>query len=76
MRLMTRPNTTGRGWRRPGPQVRGDGDQVDRHNRHRYYGGHTPGIAFQGERVAVFPGELLVGERRTMSPRGAARWST
>ena len=35
----------------------------------------TPrGIAFQGERVEVFPGELLAGERRTMSPTGAARW--
>lgn len=35
----------------------------------------TPrGIAFQGERLEVFPGELLVGERRPMSSRGAARW--
>jgi hypothetical protein len=36
----------------------------------------TPrGIAFQGERLGVFRGELLVGERRTTS-RGAARWPT
>jgi hypothetical protein len=35
----------------------------------------TPGIAFQGERLEVFPGEVLVGERRTMSSRGSARWS-
>jgi hypothetical protein len=61
---------------RPGLQVRGDGDQVDHHDRHQYYGGHAPGIAFQDERLAVFPGELLVGERRTMSSGGAARWST
>jgi hypothetical protein len=39
----------------------------------RYYAVHAPGIAFQGERLEVFPGELLVGERRTMSSRGAAR---
>jgi hypothetical protein len=32
-----------------------------------------PGIAFQGERLEVFGGELLAG-RRTMSSRGAARW--
>jgi hypothetical protein len=56
-----------------GRQVRGDGDQVDHHDRHQYYGGHAPGIAFQGERLAVFPGELLVGERRTMSSGKAAR---
>jgi hypothetical protein len=55
-------------------RVRGDGDQVDHHDRHQYYGGHAPGIAFQGERLEVFPGELLVGERRTVSSRGAARW--
>ena len=61
---------------RPGLQARGDGDQVDHHDRHRCYGGHAPDIAFQGERLEVFPGELLVGERRTMSSRGAARWST
>ena len=59
---------------RPGLQVRGDGDQVDHHDRHQCYGGHAPGIAFQGERLAVFPGELLVGERRTMASTGAARW--
>jgi hypothetical protein len=59
---------------RPGLQVRGDGDQVDHHDRHQYYGGLAPGIAFQGERLEVFPGELLVGERRTMSSRGTARW--
>ena len=59
---------------RPGLQVRGDGDQVDHHDRHQCYGGHAPGIAFQGERLEVFPGELLVGERQTMSSRGAARW--
>ena len=59
---------------RPGLQVRGDGDQVDHHDRHQCDGGHAPGIAFQGERLEVFPGELLVGERRTMSSRGAARW--
>jgi hypothetical protein len=59
---------------RPGLQVRGDGDQHDHHDRHQYYGGHALGIAFQGERLEVFPGELLVGERRTMSSRGAARW--
>jgi hypothetical protein len=34
----------------------------------------TPGIAFQGERLEVFPGGLLAGGRRTMSSRGAARW--
>jgi hypothetical protein len=34
----------------------------------------SPDIAFQGERLEVFPGELLVGERRTMFSRGAARW--
>jgi hypothetical protein len=62
------------GGRRPGLQVRGDGDQVDHHDRHQYYGGHAPGIAFQGERLEVFPGELLAGGRRTMSSRGAARW--
>jgi hypothetical protein len=32
------------------------------------------GIAFQGERLEVFPGELLVGEQRTMFSTGAARW--
>jgi hypothetical protein len=58
----------------PGLQVRGDGDIVDHHDRHQYYGGHAPGIAFQGERLEVFPGELLAGGRRTMSSRGAARW--
>ena len=59
---------------RPGLQVRGDGDQVDHHDRHQYYDGRAPGIAFQGERLEVFPGELLAGGRRTMSSRGAARW--
>jgi hypothetical protein len=54
----------------------GDGGQVDHHDRHQYYDGHGPGIAFQDERLAVFLGELLAGERRTMSSRGAARWST
>jgi hypothetical protein len=34
----------------------------------------SPGIAFQGERLEIFPGELLAGERRTMSSRRAARW--
>jgi hypothetical protein len=61
---------------RPGLQVRGDDDQVDHHDRHQCYGGHALAIAFQGERLEVFPGELLVGERRTMSSAGAARWST
>jgi hypothetical protein len=59
---------------RPGLQVRGDGDRVDHDDRHQYYGGHAPGIAFQGERLEVLLGELLVGERRTMSSTGAARW--
>jgi hypothetical protein len=52
----------------------GDGDQVDHHDRHQCYGGHAPDIAFQGERLEVFPGELLVGERRTISSTGPARW--
>jgi hypothetical protein len=34
----------------------------------------TPGIAFEGERLEVFPGGLLAGGRRTMSSTGAARW--
>jgi hypothetical protein len=34
----------------------------------------SPDIAFQGERLEVFPGELLVGERRTISSTAAARW--
>ena len=34
----------------------------------------TAAVAFQGERLEVFPGELLVGERRTTSSGGAARW--
>ena len=58
---------------RPGPRVRDNGDQVDHHDRHQYYRGHAPGIAFQGERLVVFPGEPLAGERRTMSSRGTAR---
>jgi len=35
---------------------------------------HAPDIAFQGERLEVFPGELLAGERRAMWSTGAARW--
>ena len=51
-------------------------DRLTTYDPRQYYGGRARGIAFQGERLEVFPGELLVGEQRTMSSRGAARWST